>query len=188
MTAIINGYNSAQNVGDALTRPSTPTHPTGTDFNTHGATQGSRPSAVDEVSNLRSSVSQVQKDVGTLIEFLIASSRRTADVPSTSSTNGPYSTTSNPTLPLLTDNNLGAWAALPSLFSETNPGATLSLLPKKPTIADVVPGHMASHFTSRKYHIVKLQLLFSILQRFFPSSKGVWMILSNMYKHMVCAP
>ena len=138
-----------------LTRASSPHQVFATGSNEQGATQGSQPSTADEVSNLQASVGQMQKDVGTLMELLLSDANRNGGAAPSSTTNNPYSTTSNPTLPSVSDPNLGAWATLPALFSGTNPGATLSLLPKKPEIADVVPGHVASHFTSREYYIAR---------------------------------
>ena len=138
-----------------LTRPSSPHLTPETGSNEPGATQGSRPSTTDEVSNLQASVGQMQKDVGTLMELLLSDANRGKGPSTSSNTNNPYFTTSNPTPHSVSDPNLGAWATLPALFSGTNPGATLSLLPKKPEIADVVPGHIASHFTTREYHVAK---------------------------------
>lgn len=111
-----------------------------------------RPPATDEVSGLRDTVNRVQKDISALMDQLTSRSRRPENSLSSSSSfpTGPYPDITIPSLPSTSSQGLDPWAALPPLFSDTNPAASLSVVPKKPEIADVVPGHSASLFTSRE--------------------------------------
>jgi len=147
----------SQNTGNLHTPPHrapSPRPANETGSNTQESSQGSQSSNVDEVTNLRNSVGQMQKDVSNLMKALLPGPSQTGRASFTSTSHNPYTSSTYPFLSATDDPVLGPWAALPGLFSETNPGTTLSLQPKRPVIADVVPGHIASHFSSCEYHIV----------------------------------
>jgi len=123
-----------------------------------GGSQDILPPPADEVSGLRNTVIQVQKDINALSERLFPHPRRTEGSMLSSATTNPYSININPPLPPSSAQGIGPWPTLPALFSDSNLASSSPLVPKKPEIADVVPGHSADLFTSREWKVASFPL------------------------------
>ena len=105
----------------------------------------------DEESTLRSAVNQVQRDFQDLVARLLPAHSHPETSGSSSSTSIPSRGHHNPPIRPTSRQDLGPWAELPALFSDSGSGPALSFLTKKPDLAEVVPGHVADPFILREF-------------------------------------